>query len=144
VKDKETAIRELIRVTRPGGYIGLNEAYWTEKPSADLLSYSASIGPQILTEAEWRALWEATPLQERMIQVRSLEARQEVRDRIRWVGWRSILPAWGRVIKLLLTRPGARASIRGQLDAPAELFRMLGYALFVGRKPEGPEGRTGD
>ena len=136
VEDKETTLRELIRVTRPGGYVGLNETYWTEKPSLELLSYSASIGPQILTEAEWRAAWGATPLQERTIQVRSLEARQEVRDRIKWVGWRSIFPAWGRVIKLLLTRPGARASIKGQLDAPAELFRLLGYALFVGRKPQ--------
>jgi arsenite methyltransferase len=135
VEDKETAIGELIRVTRPGGYVGLNETYWTEKPSAELLSYSAAIGPQILTEAEWRAVWEATSLQERTIQIRSLEARQEVRDRIKWVGWRSIFPAWGRVIKLLLTRPGARASIRGQLDAPPELFRLLGYALFSGRKP---------
>jgi ubiquinone/menaquinone biosynthesis C-methylase UbiE len=144
VEDQDRAIRELIRVTRPGGYVGLNEAYWTEKPSAELLSYSASIGPQILTEAEWRARWEATPLQERTIQVRSLGARQEVRDRIQWVGWRSILPAWGRVIKLLLARPGARASIKGQLDAPVELFRLLGYALFVGRKPERPEDRTGD
>jgi ubiquinone/menaquinone biosynthesis C-methylase UbiE len=135
VEDKETAIGELIRVTRPGGYVGLNETYWTEKPSAELLSYSAAIGPQILTEAEWRALWEATSLQERTLEIRPLEAGQEVRDRIKWVGWRSIFPAWGRVIRLLLTRPGARASIAGQLDAPPELFRLLGYALFAGRKP---------
>jgi ubiquinone/menaquinone biosynthesis C-methylase UbiE len=144
VEDKETAIRELIRVTRPGGYVGLNETYWIEKPSAELLSYSASIGPQILTEAEWRAVWEATSLQERTIQIRSLGARQEVRDRIKWVGWRSIFPAWGRVIRLLLSRPGARASIKGQLDMPVELFRLLGYALFAGRKPGESTGRPGD
>lgn len=27
VKDKQSAIQEMIRVTRPGGYIGLNERY---------------------------------------------------------------------------------------------------------------------
>jgi ubiquinone/menaquinone biosynthesis C-methylase UbiE len=144
VEDKETAIRELIRVTRPGGYVGLNETYWTEKPSARLLSYSASVGPQVLTEAEWRTVWEATSLQERTIQVRTLGARQEVRDRVQWIGWRSIFPAWGRVIKLLLTRPGARASIRGQLDVPPELFRLLGYALFAGRKPQKSSAAPGD
>jgi ubiquinone/menaquinone biosynthesis C-methylase UbiE len=144
VEDKETAIGELIRVTRPGGYVGLNETYWKERPSAELLSYSAAVGPQILTETEWRAVWEATSLQERTIQIRSLEAGQEVRDRIKWVGWRSIFPAWGRVIKLLLTRPGARASIGGQLDAPPELFRLLGYALFAGRKPSESSERPGD
>jgi len=144
VEDKETAIGELIRVTRPGGYVGLNETYWTEKPSSELLVYSASIGPQILTEAEWRTLWEATSLQERTIDIRSLEAVQETRDRIKWVGWRSIFPAWGRLIVLLLTRPGARASIAGQLDVPPELFRLLGYALFAGRKPQNPATGPGD
>jgi hypothetical protein len=32
----------------------------------------------------------------------------------------------------------ARAAIKGQLDAPPELLRLLGYALFVGRKPRKP------
>jgi hypothetical protein len=90
----------------------------------------------VLTEAEWRRLWEATSLQARTIQVHKVEPRQEVRDRIQWIGWRSILPAWGRAIKLLLTHPGARASIRAQLDSPTELLDYLSYALLVGRKPQ--------
>ena len=70
-----------------------------------------------------------------VIQSLRLEAKQEVRDRIKWIGWRSILPAWGRVIKLLLTNPRARDSIKQQLDAPTEMINYMGYALFVGRKP---------
>jgi len=136
VEDKETAIRELIRVTKPGGYIGLNESYWTQPPPPELLSYSITIGPEIITEIEWRAVWETTPLEERMIQSHSLETKQEIRDRLKWVGWRSILPAWGRALKLLLTNPRARSAIKEQFDSPAEMINHMGYALFAGRKPQ--------
>jgi hypothetical protein len=30
----------------------------------------------------------------------------------------------------------ARDSIKEQLDAPPELMALMGYALFVGRKPQ--------
>jgi len=144
VEDKEAAIHELIRMTKPGGYVGLNETYWTELPSPELLSYSLEIGPQIITEAEWRAIWEAMPLEARTIQTLALEAKQELRDRIKWIGWRSILPAWGRVIKLLLTNRRSRDAIKQQLDTPTELAKFLGYALFVGRKPLPPADRSSD
>jgi ubiquinone/menaquinone biosynthesis C-methylase UbiE len=136
VEDKEAAIRELIRVTQPGGFVGLNESYWIREPSAELLSQSIHIGSAIITEAEWRAIWEAMPLEERTIEAFSLEAKQEVQDRIGWVGCRSVLPAWGRVIKLLLSNPRAREALKQQLGTPAEMINAMGYGLFVGRKPQ--------
>jgi len=135
VEDKEAAIREMIRVTSPGGYIGLNECYWTQPPPPELLPHVLYIGPEIITEAEWRAIWEATSLEARTIQAHRLEPKQELRDRIKWIGWRSILPAWGRVIKLLLTNPRSRDAIKEQIDAPMEMVNYMQYALFVGRKP---------
>jgi hypothetical protein len=124
-------------VTRPGGYIGLNESYWTEQPPAEILAESFYGSLDIITEAEWHQIWEASGLQERIIQTRTLTPKQELRDRLKWIGWRSLLAAWARVIGLLLTKPGARDSIREQLDAPPELKGVMAYALFVGRKPPG-------
>ena len=136
VEDKEAAIQELIRVARPGGYVGLNESYWIREPSAELLAQSIHIGSEIISEAEWRAIWDAMPLEERTIEAFSLEAKQEVRDRIGWVGCRSVLPAWGRLIKLLLSNPRARDAIKQQFGTPAEMINAMGYGLFVGRKPQ--------
>lgn len=135
VADKKATIEELIRVTTPGGYVGLNESYWIQEPPEEILAQSVYIGSAIISEGEWRAIWEAMPLEARKIETYSLDAKQEVRDRIGWVGWRSILPAWGRVIRLLLSNPSARDAIRQQLGSPAEMINTLGYGLFVGRKP---------
>ena len=95
-----------------------------------------------ISEAEWQAIWDATPLEVRTIEALCVEPRQELRARIDWVGgWRSILQVWGRVIKLLLSNPKARDAIKQQLDLPAEVANAMGYALLTGRKPE-ETGRT--
>ena len=136
VEDKEATIQELIRMTKPGGYVGLNESYWIREPPAEILSQSIYIGSAIISEAEWRAIWDAMPLEARTIEAFSLEAKQEVRDRIGWVGCRSVLPAWGRLIKLLLSNPRALDALRQQFGTPAEMINTMGYGLFVGRKPQ--------
>lgn len=135
VVDKRKAIDELLRVTRPGGYIGLNESYWREMPESMGEWDTLSIGPAIITEEEWRTLWDETPLVAREIHIHELSARQEALDRIQWIGCRYILSAWGRLFRMLFSRRGSLQSIQGQLDAPRDMWTLLGYALFVGRKP---------
>jgi len=135
VEDKDTALRELIRVTRPGGYVGINENCWLQLPRPEWLERALALGTAILTEEQWRALWGALPLQERIVEIHPQDTRQEVRDRIGWVGWRSILPAWGRVIRLMVTNPSAREMMKEQLDTPTELLNHMAFALLAGRKP---------
>jgi arsenite methyltransferase len=136
VEDKKTALQELMRVTRPGGYVGLNEYCWMKEPPAEVLSQSVYIGMATIKEIEWRAIWDRMPLEARTIETFHVEARQELRDRIEWIGGRSILRVWGRAIKLLLSNPHARSAIKQQLDLPAELVNAMGYVLLTGRKPQ--------
>ena len=136
VEDKHTAIHELLRVIRPGGYLGLNEVFWIRPPTPEFVAHAKRVwGSQVLTEAEWRALWEATALEERTIEARAMQAKQDFRDRAMWIGWRSFLPALGRVLRLVLTDSGARNSIREQFAVPPGLIHYMGYGLFAGRKP---------
>jgi arsenite methyltransferase len=135
VEDKARAIRECVRVARPGGYVGLNEGFWTEQPSSALVALAKdAVGPCVPTLESWQALWKASGLQEQVVRTRQIDARTEVRSRIQWIGWQWLLRAWGRALRLYATNPTIRESIKKQFDVPPEVFQYLGYGLFVGRK----------
>jgi ubiquinone/menaquinone biosynthesis C-methylase UbiE len=135
VEDKARAIRECVRVTKPGGYVGLNEGLWIKQPPPELVAQvKDALGPFIPTHEAWRALWEASGLQERVVRICQVDARREVKSRIRWIGWRWLLGAWGRGLRLYITHPAVRQSIKEMFDVPAEVFQYAGYGLFAGRK----------
>jgi ubiquinone/menaquinone biosynthesis C-methylase UbiE len=135
VEDKAQAIRECVRVTKPGGYVGLNEGLWIKQPSPELATrVRDALGPFIPTLEAWQALWDASGLQERVVKICQVDARTEVKSRIRWMGWRWLLGAWGRGLRLYITNPAVRQSIKEVFDVPPEVFQYAGYGLFAGRK----------
>jgi arsenite methyltransferase len=137
VDDKPRAIHECIRVTKPGGYVGLNESFWAKEPSPEMVALAQdSVGSSIPTEESWKVLWEASGLRVRTMSLRRVDARHEVRDRLRWVGRRWALRGFGRLLRLFFTNPGMRQSIKkffssSSLDA---FLGEIGYGLFTGRK----------
>jgi SAM-dependent methyltransferase len=135
VEDKPRAIRECARVVKPGGYVGMNEALWIEQPPPERTAQALEWGTNVLTAETWQALWEESGLQDRQVRTYQIDARTEIRSRIRWIGWSWILKAWYRVLSLYLKNPAARRFIKEQLGStPREMFGYLGYGLFVGRK----------
>jgi SAM-dependent methyltransferase len=135
VTDKRQAINECIRVTRPGGYVGLNEAFFEEEVPPEMAArVAATMGAAVLTAAEWQALWQMTGLEDRMVKLTRVDAGAEVKSRIEWIGWRWLLKAWGRVLWLVISQPAARHSVRDQLDTPPSVMKQVGYGLFIGRK----------
>jgi ubiquinone/menaquinone biosynthesis C-methylase UbiE len=142
VVDKEAAMQELMRVIRPGGYIGITETYWIKPPRADMLPKMENIAPAIISMDEWQKIWDDSGLEDRTFKDFKLDAKQEMRERLQWVGWRSILPAWWRIIKMILTNPSARTSLREQMDTPPEVMKYWGYGLFAGRKRKAESLRT--
>lgn len=135
VEDKARAIQECVRVTKPGGYVGLNEGLWIKQPSPELVAQVRdALGPFIPTAEAWQALWEASGLRERVVNICQVDARTEVRSRIQWIGWPWLLRARGRGLRLYLANPAVRRSIRGMFDVPPEVFQYAGYGLFVGRQ----------
>lgn len=135
VEDKARAIAECVRVARTGGYVGMNEVFWVAPASAEFAADARrEMGADLLPVADWRALWEASGLAERVIEVRSIDPRAEVRARLRWVGGRWALRAFGRLIALYVTSPPARRAMMDQLRGTRNFSPALGYGLFAGRK----------
>jgi SAM-dependent methyltransferase len=137
LQDKPRAIAEMVRVLKPGGYVGLNEAVWTEEPPEGLAQKAAptsSLGTDIITADRWRELWAASGLEDAEVRVYELDAAEEVRSRVRWIGWQQILRAWGRIIPLYVRKPVMRSMIKELMSTPREWFAYLGYVLICGRK----------
>ncbi len=136
VEDKARAIEECRKVTRPGGYVGLNEVFWAEQPTPEMVEANKRIqmGVELPLLKEWQALWDSSGLQERTIKVYEIDLRRELRDRVEWVGRRWSMRAVGRLVRLYLTNPAARQAIRGQSKETSEAYRLMGYGLFTGKK----------
>jgi SAM-dependent methyltransferase len=135
VEDKARAIAECVRVTRPGGWVGMNEAVWLrERPRLEVAARGDVLGTWLPTGAEWQDRWDGSRLADRAFEVHPLEIGAETRSRIEWIGWRWLLPAWGRTLRLVVTDPAVRGAIRTQLSYPPELATLMGYALSAGRR----------
>lgn len=134
VEDKQRAIRECVRVTRPGGYVGLNETVWTKEPSPDIVAQAHALGTEIPNIEGWQALWAESGLQNQVINIHHIGAGAEIKSRIQCIGWPWMLRAWVRVLRLYLTSRAGRQAIKEQLDTPLEVMHHIGYGLFAGRK----------
>lgn len=137
LQNKPAAIAEMVRVLRPGCYVGLNEVTWLEEPPAGLAQKAdsgGSLGTDIVTADRWRELWAASGLEEGDVRVYPVDPAGEVRSRLAWIGWRQVLRAWGRILPLFLTKPAMRSALKGLMDTPREWIAFLGYALLAGRK----------
>lgn len=146
VPDKERAIAEMVRVTKRGGYVGLNEGFLlTGAASPRVTELARRIGSAIVTLAVWRELWDRSGLDEQVVRAYQLDAAHEIRDRFRWVGLRRLFAASARAGWQYLTEASTRqllqvmyASLRrGPEDEPGTPppWASFGYGLFVGRKP---------
>jgi ubiquinone/menaquinone biosynthesis C-methylase UbiE len=59
VKDKQRAVNECARVTKPGGYIGFNEETWMKIPPPEIVEYyyrTWDIKAETLASDDWKEL----------------------------------------------------------------------------------------
>lgn len=136
--DKQAAVNEYVRVTKPGGCVGLNEATWL-KPDPpqelkDWVSQEMSTYADLLTPQGWEALLENAGLHNLVARVRRIELRSESAKQIRRYGWKNMIPVWGRTLRLLFFEPAVRAVFKQAGKMPANAFEYFGYGLYVGQK----------
>lgn len=140
-EDKERALREYARVTKPGGHVGLNESTWLKMPPPpEVVAWaSQDVGANVkpLTSDEWRALLQGAGLKEVAARVTAIETEEEARGIVRRYGCRGMLGIMGRTMRLYARSQAYRRFVQevtGQGITPKDLGQYFGYGIYVGRK----------
>ena len=138
-RDKQKAISEYARVTRPGGYVGLNEVTWVETPPPELVDYlSRALGPaKFLTCNGWRDLLEKAGLTDIAARAYKTNALRQWANEIRQMNPGDFLRAWGKFVSLIFRYPVVRKWMKEISVPPTSVFRIFryfGYGIYVGRK----------
>jgi ubiquinone/menaquinone biosynthesis C-methylase UbiE len=143
-EDKQKAVGEYARVTKPGGYVGLNESTWLKvPPPPEIVAWaSQDLGANVnpLTSAEWAGLLEGAGLSDIVVRISDVSVRDETRGILRRYGLGGMLRVMGRTMALYARNPAYRSFVREVRQdgiTPENLTEYFGYGLFVGRKTTG-------
>jgi len=140
--DKGRVVSEYVRVTKPGGYVGLDEGTWLKAPPPELVGYieRTMAGARFLTPAGWRELLEGTGLTEITVSTYRLNAIRQRMDEMSGLDFADYLDrlrAIGNFLALAVRSAAFRHYAREIMPSVRDirsLFEHLGYGLYVGRK----------
>jgi arsenite methyltransferase len=140
-EDKERAISEYARVTKPGGYVGLNESTLLKTPPPpEVVAWaSQDLGAQVkpLTSEGWVKLLEGAGLGEVVARTYEIQVKKEAKELVRRYGYGGMLRSMCRALSLYASSSDYRRfvkEVRSKGIAPDSLTEYLGYGIYVGRK----------
>jgi ubiquinone/menaquinone biosynthesis C-methylase UbiE len=132
VDDKDSAVREYIRVAKPGGTIGLNEATWLRAPPPQeiigFLIRTVGFKGELFTSEGWKELLERYGMKEIMVRTFKAESLRDPKEDIK-----DLVRSFPRVLYSLIRRPKFREFIKMSIAVPKNLIDYFGYGLYVGR-----------
>jgi len=140
-EDKQLAANEYARVTKSGGYVGLNESTWLQTPPpAEIVAWAsqevgASVSP--LTREEWVGLLENAGLKDLIVRIQTIDVQDEAQGILQRYGLGGMLRTFWRMLKLYLRNPNYRSFVKNVRQGgltPENLHQYFGYGLYVGRK----------
>ncbi|MBC8248412.1 MAG: methyltransferase domain-containing protein [Anaerolineales bacterium] len=138
VQDKQRVVNELARVTKPGGYVGLNESTWIKTPVptewVELLASDLSDRGQTLTSDGWVGLLEGAGLGDIVARIHETDARSESSNFLRRYGLGELLRISSRSLSRYLRSPAYRKIAKEAANVPKNLLEYMGYGIYVGRK----------
>ncbi len=141
-EDKQRAVNEYVRVTKPGGYVGLNESIWLKvPPPPELVAWaSQEVGANVkpLTSDGWAGLLAGAGLREIIARTYEIDTRSEARGILRRYGYGGMLRVLCRMLSLYARSPAYRRFVKGVREGggvtPENLDEYFGYGVYVGRK----------
>ena len=140
-EDKQRAVDEYVRVTRPGGYVGLAESTWLKvPPPPELVAWaSQDVGASVqpLMADEWLGLLKNAGLQDIAVRIHPVDAKKEAGLLLRRYGYGGMIASALRGLAMYLRNPAYRAFVKGVREGgivPKNLDEYFGYGMYVGRK----------
>ncbi len=136
VPDLNRAAREYVRVIKPGGYVGLNEAVWVDTPpevGSEVMT--ALTGQNLRTSEEWIAMLERAGLVNLVHSEYAVEMKKEARAQLGFLSFGDYMRVLGRFLSRSLFDPGTRKLMRLALSEPRAMYDYMGYGLYAGQKP---------
>lgn len=130
--DKDRAIREMVRVAKPGGYVGIHDVCWRQgTPESLKLKLAELEGERPETLRGWRELFEKAGLEEVVTLDRSYLLSEWVKDIKKKIGLLGQLKIFLKVVKKY-----GLSGLRNIRESE-KIFESeyLGYGIIVGRKP---------
>jgi ubiquinone/menaquinone biosynthesis C-methylase UbiE len=139
-EDKQRAVEEYVRVTKPGGYVGLNESTWLQTPPPpEVVAWaSQEVGATVspLSPEAWTELLETAGLVEIVTCIHDVDVQEETKGILQRYGCRGMLRTMWRTLKLYLRNPVYRRFVKRVRQGgitPDNIHQYFGYGLYVGR-----------
>jgi arsenite methyltransferase len=140
-EDKQSAVNEYVRVTKPGGYVGLNESTWLKvPPPPELVAWTCqNVGANVqpLTSDGWVGVLEGAGLKEIFVRTYTINTQDEARGALQRYGCRGMMGVLCRALLLYTKNPTYRRFVKGVGEegiTPESLDEYFGYGIYVGRK----------
>ena len=132
VDDKAGAISEYVRVAKPGGTIGLNEATWLKSPPRQeiigFLDRTFGFKGELFTSQGWKERLERSGIKEITLRTYKTDSLRDPKEDIK-----DLVQSFPRVLYSLIRRPKFREFIKMSMATPKNLLDYFGYGLYVGR-----------
>jgi arsenite methyltransferase len=140
-EDQQRAVNEYVRVTRPGGYVGLAESTWLKvPPPPELIAWaSQDVGASVqpLTTDEWVGLLDNAGLKGVTVRIHPVDAKNEAKLLLRRYGFGGMIGSAVRGLLMYARNPAYRRFVKDVRQGgvvPENLTEYFGYGIYVARK----------
>ena len=140
VENKQKIIKEFVRVTKPGGYIGLSEAVWIKSPPpTELVEYLSRVTgvKEILTYDGWKKLLDISQLRDIEVRTYKINKVGQFINEMRQLGFIDFLKGWCKFLSLCIKSSAFRNYLKESWPSSKNvknMFDYLGYGIYVGRR----------
>jgi arsenite methyltransferase len=138
--DKAALFPEYVRITKPGGFIGLTEMTWLREPSQKLVSlFKKAAFVTALDEAGWIGLLHGAGLENVAGRSHQIDLSTESKGRMERYGYWYVFKTILNTVRLLVTSKKHRAIFQdGTSGLSKDVLQTVGYGIYAGQKPASP------